>query len=420
MKRLIIVTLVGLFAVPITSFAGTATSRWDLTLGGYIKFDMGYSSQGVNADYSKASRASYGSYENSADEYGSLFAAGGETRLNFRINGPDAWGAKTMGFVEGDFRGQSSAGDYGEFSLRHAYMRLKWTSDALTIGHTWQKWGYLPNHSGIMLGAGMLTAYNRGSRQPQIMWDHDFNKNVGLSLGIASPTNTLGSRTIDDFNYSGYPFLEGELKYTSDACGKIGSWQTLFTVSGFYGWERKIYDANPDPAITTYDDSLERAWGLALKGYMPVIPERKGNKTGALGISGKIFMSQNPSWYMGSFALGAYNRGSSINPDYSYPRLFGAQGHVSYWLTNNLFITGYCGQMRYTVSDRYKTMNRNAIQREDQYIVNLSYDINQAMRVGIEWDYIKTKYANYSAATVPFFDNYGKMHAFRIGAWYFF
>jgi len=42
------------------------------------------------------------------------------------------------------------------------------------------------------------------------------------------------------------------------------------------------------------------------------------------------------------------------------------------------------------------------------------------MRFGIEWDYIKTNYANYSAATAPTLDKSGKMHALRLGAWYFF
>jgi predicted porin len=76
--------------------------------------------------------------------------------------------------------------------------------------------------------------------------------------------------------------------------------------------------------------------------------------------------------------------------------------------------------MRYGLSDRYKTVNRNTIEREQQYLVNLSYDVNPAMRFGLEWDYIKTRYANYSAATPPIYDKSGKMHAVRIGAWYFF
>ena len=67
---------------------------------------------------------------------------------------------------------------------------------------------------------------------------------------------------------------------------------------------------------------------------------------------------------------------------------------------------------------------------ETQYLVNLSYDVNPAMRLGIEWDYIKTKYANYgnpipgSGATAVreglYAGNDGSMNAFRFGAWYFF
>jgi predicted porin len=95
--------------------------------------------------------------------------------------------------------------------------------------------------------------------------------------------------------------------------------------------------------------------------------------------------------------------------------------------------------MEYSLSSRYKNLtnsagtaylNNNAIQSETQYLVNLSYDVNPAMRIGIEWDYIKTKYANYgnpipgSGATAVreglYAGNDGSMNAFRFGAWYFF
>ena len=133
-----------------------------------------------------------GSYDNQADEYGNFFSAAGETRLNFLIKGPDGWGAKTLGFIEGEFRGTTGGSNYGTFALRHAYMRMQWANDALTIGHTWQKWGYIPTYSNILLGVNMLTAFQRGGRQPQIMWDHKFTKNFNMSFGIISPTNSLG------------------------------------------------------------------------------------------------------------------------------------------------------------------------------------------------------------------------------------
>ena len=191
------------------------TSRWDVTIGGYIKADFGYTTQSQGADYRTALRGSYGAYDNQADEYGNFFSAAGETRLNFLIKGPDGWGAKTLGFIEGEFRGTTGGSNYGTFALRHAYMKMQWANDTLTIGHTWQKWGYIPTYSNILLGVNMLTAFQRGSRQPQIMWDHTFNKNFNMSFGIISPTNSLGTaggaNVVNSFTQSPYPFFEGEV-----------------------------------------------------------------------------------------------------------------------------------------------------------------------------------------------------------------
>jgi hypothetical protein len=64
----------------------------------------------------------------------------------------------------------------------------------------------------------------------------------------------------------------------------------------------------------------------------------------------------------------------------------------------------------------------NLVQKEIQYIFNISYDVNPAMRLGIEYDYIYTKYANYGTPNAAglFADRDGKLSAIRVGAWYFF
>jgi hypothetical protein len=428
MKRFIVFAVAALLALPVVSFAGSATSRWDVTIGGYIKFDMGYADQSQGADYRTASRGSYGSYDNEADEYGNFFSAAGETRFNFLIKGPDGWGAKTLGFIEGEFRGTTGGSNYGTFALRHAFMKMQWENDTLTIGHTWQKWGYIPTYSNILLGVNMLTAFQRGSRQPQIMWDHTFNKNFNMSLGIISPTNAYGTaggaNVVNSFTKSPYPFLEGEVSYTSDACGKIGPWQMLFSLSGFYGWDRQVYNTSTTTDAVTYDDKLETAWGAAFKAFIPIIPEKKGDKGGALSVSGILFASQNPGWYMGPLAVGAYNTGTTAAPDYKYPRIFGGWGQVTYFLTDKLFVSGWYGSMYYNMSDRYRTVSAvaNQVQKETQYIFNVSYDVNPAMRLGIEYDYISTRYAGYGALVggEPSADKSGKLSAIRIGAWYFF
>ncbi|OPY62293.1 MAG: hypothetical protein A4E62_03015 [Syntrophorhabdus sp. PtaU1.Bin002] len=423
MKKFIVIALALFLAVPAISFAGSATSRWDVTIGGYVKFDMGYMDQAhQGADYFSATRDSRHEIENVADEYGNLFSAGGETRLNFLVQGPDGWGAKTSAFIEGDFSGRTSNDGYGAFSLRHAFMKMQWANDSLTIGHTWQRWGLMPSFANILLAWNMLGAFQKGSRQPQIMWEHNFNKNIGLALGIISPTNSLGTtggaQAVDNYSISPYPFGEGELYYTSDACGKIGPWQMLFSVSGFYGsWkgiEGEATYVNGNLTSLRYDDEDVDAWGLAFKAFIPIIPEKKGNKAGALSLSGQAFATQNPSWYMGPFTLQPYQR-----PDGSFvaPLLVGGWGQITYFFTDKLFISGWYGNMQYKLSHAYKASHINAIEAEQQYIVNLSYDINPAMRIGIEYDRINTKYADYGSYGL---DKDGSMNAFRIGAWYFF
>ncbi|OPY76213.1 MAG: hypothetical protein A4E65_03240 [Syntrophorhabdus sp. PtaU1.Bin153] len=424
MKKFIVIALALLLAVPAISFAGSATSRWDVTIGGYVKFDMGYMDQShQGADYYSAARES-DSLENVADEYGNLFSAGGETRLNFLVQGPDGWGAKTSAFIEGDFSGRTTGDGYGAFSLRHAFMKMQWANDSLTIGHTWQRFGLMPSFANILLAWNMLGAFQKGTRQPQISWEHNFNKNLGFALGIISPTDSLattgGAQRVDGFSRSPYPFGEGELFYTSDACGKIGPWQMLFSVSGYYGQWKGIADAAGDDVTTSktatsarFDDDDTDAWGLAFKGFIPIIPEKKGNKAGALSLSGQVFALQNPSWYMGPFTLGSYQR---ENGDLATPLLVGGWGQLTYFFTDKLFVSGWYGNMRYKLSHRYQAENPNAIKSEQQYIVNLSYDVNPAMRLGVEYDRIDTKYAGHATGL----EKDGSMNAFRIGAWYFF
>ena len=426
MKKFIVIALALLLAVPALSFAGSATSKWDVTIGGYVKFDMGYADQAQGADYAVAARSSYRGIQNFNDEYGNFYSAGGETRLNFLIQGPEGWGAKTSAFIEGDFSGRTSGDNYGAFSLRHAFMKMQWASDTLTIGHTWQKWGYLPTYSNILLGVNMLSAFQKGSRQPQIMWEHKFNKNVGFALGIISPTNSLGTgggaQRVNGFTRSKYPFTEGELFYTSDACGKIGPWQMLFSVSGFYGKGRGIWDDTGTNQTTSraatsarFHDKDVDAWGLAFKTFIPIIPEKKGNKAGALSLSGQAFATQNPSWYLGGLSYGIYPRSDGT---LVAPLLVGGWGQVTYFFTDKLFISGWYGNMQYKMSERYmrSTTGRDQVQSEQQYIVNLSYDVNPAMRFGIEYDRVNTRYGWYNNGL----DRSGSLNSVRVGAWYFF
>ncbi|MBN2172830.1 MAG: hypothetical protein JW731_01775 [Bacteroidales bacterium] len=62
-----------------------------------------------------------------------------QTRLQGKITGPDALGAKTSGMIEAEFFGQAINGseDLNGFRLRHAIVKLDWTNTQLMIGQYW-------------------------------------------------------------------------------------------------------------------------------------------------------------------------------------------------------------------------------------------------------------------------------------------
>lgn len=447
MKRTVVVLLALFLSLPAVSFAGSATSRWDLTIGGYVKFDMGYNTQAQGVDAQVAQRYGNGPYENYADRYGNYFSYAGETRLNFLTKGPDAFGAKTSAFVEGHFRGADAGSGSGAFVLRHAFMQLQWPTSKLIIGQTYQKWGFLPTHANQLLEYNGLNPFLKGSRQPLIRFEQDITKNWNWAVGAISPTNTLnqaGTGAVDAWTLSQMPFYEGTFSFTTDKCGKIGAWQMLFSLDGFYG-QRKDVTGVTTANYIAYASKNSDAYGVAFKGFVPVIPEKKGNKQGALSVSGIVFYMQNPSWFDSSgvngYAMPNYGATAAtvyLDPQYHAPTIYGGWIQGSYYIKDNLWVNAWYGYLRNNLSSAYMynplagtvagtpVAGATTIQNTSQIIANIMYDANQAIRFGFEYSYYQTRYAapTGTAAQIATYGGTtqkdGSMHMFRLGAYYFF
>ncbi len=481
MKKTVIVLLALFLALPAVSFAGSATSRWDMTIGGYVKFDMGWGSQAQGQDAYLAQRAGT-STDYYADKNGNFYGYAGETRLNFLTRGPDAWGAKTSAFVEGHFRGDSTSSsttgtvnvaaagapadwrtttnatntsNQGGFALRHAFMQFDWPSTKLIIGQTWQKWGLLPTFANTLLEYNGLGPFLKGSRQPLVRVEQTFAKNWNWAASVISPTNTLGGNNqngagaVDTYTTSQYPFFEGSVGWTSDKCGNIGPWQMLFNLEGFYGKQKQSdpgWSANQGGVninwlnSANFQTSNVDAWGIAFKGFIPVIPEKKGNKKGALGVSGVVFYAQNPGWYQGPVTAVSYNSQSSVTAattwnSYHAPTTYGGWGQVSYYLTDKLYVNGWYGYMSNNYSQNFTNFANTGtngwalsgqVSNTTQYILNVSYDVNAAIRFGLEGAYFNTRYLTYGqnpfnqSASGYNTQKDGSYYTVRVGAYYFF
>ncbi len=432
MKRAIVSLLlfVSVLALPLRSLAGSATSRWDVTIGGMVKFDYGYATQAVGADTNFAQRASGAGAQNAADETSSQFWAAGETRLNIGVKGPGVWGAATSAFVEGDFRGQSGHAGYGTFSLRHALLEFTWPATRLIIGQTWQPWGIYPYL--WLLRFDEDGPFNKGIRVPQITVIQRLPNHFSLKGGIASPTEALGSQTdnnvVNGKTKSDWPDVTGEIIWATERFGKVGPWPMELAFGGFAGAEKVQYDRTTGAVVcdrTTFDPSGVAgtsfgsknlpAWALSFRGFVPLIPQHKPeNRQGALGLVFAGFIGQN----MTSFAtIGTtpYSRGG-LPADFAAPTVRGGWANLIYYVTHDIALNGQAAYAAADMSSTLRAAQPNAVQQTQRYTVNMLYDVNAAIRLGIEVSYISTRYG----APVNGLAGWGAFYSARLGAYYFF
>jgi hypothetical protein len=156
-----------------------------------------------------------------------------QSRFNFSLAGPKAFGATPKAVLEIDLFGLNSPGGYGEVSVyervRLAYAELKWTDDVLRFGQDYQLiLALLPESMGHM--AFPVTYFNGmlGWREPGIGYFHTIPME-GSKLEVAvqlmksdwqNPAD-FGTATTQDLDVdygqlSGWLGAEARVKWTSD------------------------------------------------------------------------------------------------------------------------------------------------------------------------------------------------------------
>ncbi len=425
MKRFLFAFIAALLVSPMFGNAGSVSSRYDVTFGGFVKYDLGYSTQNTHADPSVGYRQSTSDRAVLADEYGNTFASGAETRFNFLVKGPELWGARTTAFIEGDFRGTTTGNAYGGFQLRHAFMNLKWQSTELLIGQAWQQWG-MPYYQ-AQIGADDFKQYLKGIRTPQMALRFFMGKEFNTMIGVTSATEWSGTtrQYNDGYARSNWPGLQGEIAYWTDRCGKIGSNNLKLAVGAYYGRDKEAY---VDPANSAqYKDSTINAWIAAFRYSLPIVPEKQGNKAMSLLLNGNFFLGQNVAGNNWMGTSGPSN-GSYMRPgnDAAAPTLFGLFSQVSWWITDKLWLNGMYGYLKYNYSEWARTNSataRDTLNMSQSYATNLLWDVNQSIRFGIQWMRIFTHYNGAGTGTGTGSGNAapsGTIDQYRFAAWYFF
>jgi len=154
---------------------------------------------------------------NDVNDKSSLNMLSIQTRLNGKITGPDAIGAKTSGVIEGEFFGHSDA-DINGFRLRHAFVKLDWEKTSLLVGQTWHPMFIAEMFPGVV-------SFNTGvpfqpfSRNPQIRFTHSLDK---LKLiAVAASQRDFSSNGPNGFTSiylrnSVVPNIHAQVQYSGD------------------------------------------------------------------------------------------------------------------------------------------------------------------------------------------------------------
>ena len=175
-KNLLLVALAALFSV--VSYAQDEPA-FGIKFSGYVKTDVLWDSRQTisirNGHFllfpANESLDAKGDDINAKSNFNMLSI---QSRLHGTITGPDAFGAKTSGAIEGEFFGHSD-GDVNEFRLRHAFVKLDWTHSQLLVGQYWHPLFVTSCYPGTV-------SFNTGApflpftRNPQIRFTHTFNQ----------------------------------------------------------------------------------------------------------------------------------------------------------------------------------------------------------------------------------------------------
>ncbi|WPO80438.1 DcaP family trimeric outer membrane transporter [Flavobacterium sp. KACC 22761] len=104
------------------------------------------------------------------------------SRVGLKIKGPNVWGAKMTGTLEGDFFGNTEA-SIGLVRLRHAYINMEWQKTSLLIGQTWYP-AFIPEVFPGVANFNTGIMFNPFGWASQIKLKQNFTKELSFAATI--------------------------------------------------------------------------------------------------------------------------------------------------------------------------------------------------------------------------------------------
>ena len=221
LKSIFFVAFIATYFVSFSQSSETA-SKFGISWSGFVKTDMNYDTrQIVNArEYHfsilPAAENLVGGKDINDQSTFNILAI--QSRLTGKITGPDFFGMKTSGLIEGAFFGNSDA-TTGEFRLRHAFVKLSNDKIDILMGQYWSPMFITESSPGVY-------SFNTGvpfqtfSRNPQVRLTTKGAVKFIAAIYTERDFKTRGASV----SQSGLPQMHAQLQFgkATDVLGGIG------------------------------------------------------------------------------------------------------------------------------------------------------------------------------------------------------
>lgn len=415
------IMLLGFSATMALAEVASVKNKFTLSIGGYAKLDYANNSNAIGP----ISPAPPGGGLTAGSKDESIMTAK-QSRIWFKSTGPNFLDAKTTALIEMDFYGgNSSANEFGNMRIRHAYGSLDWTNTQVLFGQYSDV--FAPAAADTIDGRqGNTTGAPGSPRVPQIRITQKINFDTDNTLKIVvsaqnpvQDASSTGSNSSSKYvgsdgtgpygsmvNFAGQAILSSKLLGVSP--GYMGLGMSPLQV-GFFGLRgnmkvvgnKKVdnygYGVYVFAPIIKSGDGKSREMTLSLEG--------QAYKAEGLDLQGAtngiVLKSTTNTGLIGTF------------PNKSGAKGYGYYGQLKFYITQDLGLTA--GQMARKADDTSQRPSNYEIKNQLSY-VNATYDLNAAIRVASEFEHMETTYGKLTKGT----PGYASNNVIRLSAYYFF
>ncbi|MDD2580675.1 MAG: hypothetical protein PHR66_01645 [Desulfuromonadaceae bacterium] len=416
-----------LLSTPLVAFAEPVTSKFNLSVGGFVKLDYAYNSEnfGNSGGLTPGNGAIPLNSSVAGKQQQSIFTAR-QSRLWFKASGPDFMGAKTSSLIEADFYGDpAAAAESPQLRMRLAYGVLDWKNTQVLFGQNWDIFGPMVA-STVDFRSGATTGAPNNPRVPQVRVTQkiDLSSDNSLSFvaGLQDP-NQDGNNNNAASNYGAAVNAAGQIMFSSKALGAAPGYFGLpmkpLTVGlfGLYG-NSKVTTATTNAAAA---NQTVDSYGYGLYAFVPVLRSSDGkSRAMTMSFEGQAYEAANMAFNTATAATVYDTHDTTPNAAKGY----GLAAQLIFYPTQELGLTAGYGRRGAINQSEYRsyTAGTPAVdpgfqKSTTQFYANASYDLNAAVRVMAEYQNMKTDYA-YTATATP--DAKGIANIFRVAAFYFF